>query len=114
MIRPLISLCLALILALTGGTLATARGAMPAAGVVVLCSGGGILVVPVDASGNPTGPAQVCPDIALSLIAASAPPAPALLLPPGLLVETLRPAPTPAAPGLSLPVRRARGPPHMA
>lgn len=64
----MIGLCMALILALTSGGMAVARGQTMAAGTMVLCTGSGPLVVPVDADGQPTGPAHVCPDCALSLI----------------------------------------------
>ncbi|MGC9370764.1 MAG: hypothetical protein ACP5DX_14590 [Paracoccaceae bacterium] len=61
-IRPTLAIALALMLAVTSLTLAVARGQAPAVGVIELCSGAGLAAVPVDAQGNPTGPAHVCPD----------------------------------------------------
>lgn len=66
---------LALIVAITSQQLAVARGtAMTAAGEVVLCTGQGIVTVAVDDQGNPIGPVHICPDCALSLMAAVAAP----------------------------------------
>jgi len=61
-IRPTLAIALALMLAVTSLTLAVARGQAPAVGVIELCSGAGLAAVPVDAEGNPMGPAHVCPD----------------------------------------------------
>jgi len=68
MIRSFACLVFALVLGLTGQSMAFARGQAVATGEMVLCTGGGIVSVPVDAEGNPTGPAHICPDCALSLI----------------------------------------------
>jgi hypothetical protein len=109
--RPLFGLFLSLALAATGLTLAAARGAAPAAGQVVLCSGGGLLVVSVDAEGNPTGKPHVCPDIALSLIATTALAAPDIRRPDTR--RRWRPVPRPARrrAGRRSQAHRARGPP---
>jgi hypothetical protein len=76
--------------------MAVARGQTAASGSIVLCAGAGLVSVPVDADGQPTGPAHICPDCALGLFAA-----------------TIPPAVTPAAPlavsAPSFPVRTAQG-----
>jgi hypothetical protein len=79
-LHALTALALALILTLTSGTLAMARGQAMAAGEIVICSGGAVVTVAVDAEGKPTGPAHICPDCALTLFAAAAPPAAILML----------------------------------
>ncbi len=58
---------LTLLLAVTSLHMAVARGQATAVGEMVLCIGGGVVSVPVDAQGNPTGPAHICPDCALSM-----------------------------------------------
>jgi hypothetical protein len=72
MIRPYLGLLLALMLALTGQSMAVARGSARVAGEVVLCTGQGAVAVQVDENGQPTGPAHICPDCALSLFAMDA------------------------------------------
>ena len=69
MMRILSSLLLALVLALTSQSMAVARGAAPAAGKVVLCSGGGFVAVYLDAEGEPTSAPHICPDAALNFTA---------------------------------------------
>jgi hypothetical protein len=68
--RPLAAILLALTLVVTGQSLALARGTATAAGEMVICTGTGTVTVPVDAEGNPTGPPVVCPDCALTAMAA--------------------------------------------
>ena len=71
------ALTLALLVAITSQQLAVARGmAMTAAGEAVLCTGQGTVTITLDDQGNPMGPVHICPDCALSLMAAvDAPPA---------------------------------------
>ncbi len=66
--RPLVALCLSLMLVLTSGAMAVARGQATASGSVVLCTGSGPVAVQVDAEGQPVGPVHICPDCALSLL----------------------------------------------
>lgn len=112
-LRPLTALLLALLLALSSGTMAVARGQATAVGTMVLCSGQGPVAVPVDAEGNPTGPAHICPDCALSLFAAHSAPPPALARPATAAL------PASVAPEARIPPRRAsitppaRGPPPL-
>ncbi|WP_371037499.1 MULTISPECIES: hypothetical protein [unclassified Rhodosalinus] len=70
-LRPLAALLLALCVVLTAQAMALARGQSSAAGEMVICTGAGLVTVAVDAEGNPAGPAHICPDCALSLIAAA-------------------------------------------
>lgn len=69
--RPLLALCLALILALTSQSMAVARGMAAATGQMVICTGSGVTAVYVDAQGQPTGAPHICPDGAMHV-----PPAP--------------------------------------
>jgi hypothetical protein len=68
MIRPLFSLLLVLILALTSQSMAVARGANAATGQIVLCTGAGPVAVYVDATGAPTRTPRICPDSALNIL----------------------------------------------
>lgn len=43
------------------------RGLAPAAGSIILCTGGQALRVAVDAKGQPVAPAPLCPDCTISL-----------------------------------------------
>lgn len=68
-IRPIATVLFALCLALTSVTLAVARGQAPAVGTIVVCAGGGFQTIAVDADGNPTGPAHICPDAIAAFVA---------------------------------------------
>lgn len=79
MVRSLIALSLSLMLALTAAAFAVARGQGAVAGWAEICTGGGPVMLALDAEGKPTGGAHICPDAVL-FIAAGAP-APAVLRP---------------------------------
>ena len=67
----MIALILTVTMAAMGFAAATARGQAMAGGqVLVLCSGGGLVQLTLDADGKPTGETHLCPDLAFSLIAA--------------------------------------------
>lgn len=103
-------LALILVLAFTGLSLGAARGQTQAAGQVVLCAGGAVTVQLVDQDGQPVERAQICPDMALSLL--SAPDSPAML--PHVDAPVVRFVPTvsrPVAEGRGLRPRQGRGPP---
>lgn len=68
MTRLLTSLTLALVLALTSQSMAVARGAAPATGQMVLCTGAGTVMVYTDAEGQPTSAPHICPDAALNVL----------------------------------------------
>ena len=48
--------------------MAMARGMAPAADEIVICTGQGAVVMTIDADGNPTAPAHLCPDCAMNLL----------------------------------------------
>lgn len=64
--RGLISLCLALMLALTSQVMAVTRVSADATGQVVLCVSAEIVTVYVDEEGQPTAAPHLCPDCALN------------------------------------------------
>jgi len=59
---------LALLLVATGQGVAIARGMPGPAGQMVICTGTGPVMIIVDATGQPTGHAQYCPEAAQSLL----------------------------------------------
>ena len=67
--RSLIASLMVLALVLTGHSMAIARGMPGASGYAEYCIGESAVMVPVDADGNPTGPAHICPDVSFSLLA---------------------------------------------
>lgn len=111
--RSYLGVFLALLLALTGQSMAVARGTPNAAGQIVMCTGTGPTVVSVDDTGQPVGPPYICPDFATSLFAAT-------YLPPAVPVRPLTRAlvlPLPARTlvvSLKAPSASARGPPDQA
>jgi hypothetical protein len=71
MIRPftrLLSSLLVALLILTGQQVTSARGTGHAVTEAVLCIGGGLVTVQLDAEGNPVGPAHICPDATLAFL----------------------------------------------
>lgn len=68
-LRPLLALSLALLIALTGQSMAVMRGMPGPAGVMELCSHSGPTRILVDETGKPVGPPHICPDCTLSLLA---------------------------------------------
>lgn len=68
-LRPYIAVLLATMLGLTGQAMAVARGMSSASGEMVICTGNGAVTLSIDENGDPAGPAHICPDCALSLIA---------------------------------------------
>lgn len=114
----LLAFALAAVLALTsqttGQTTAQMRGQPVAVGAVVLCIGGGAVTVPVDADGNPAGPAHPCPDCMAAQFTA---PVPGMTLPPRpatrlltLAAPSATPATLPQTPRVHAPARAPPGP----
>lgn len=68
--HPLQAIALALLLVLTGQSMALMRSAPDASGQMVLCTGTGPITVLTDENGQPVGPPHICPDCAMSLFAA--------------------------------------------
>ena len=107
----LLRLSLVLILVASGISLGAARGQLRAAGAVVLCAGGAMQVQLVDARGKPVARTHICPDMALSLMAAVGQPPPDAALRQGG-VWHLDPVPAPRLTAwLAVADARARGPP---
>ncbi len=110
--RSLLSLLLALMMGLTSLSYAAARGQAPAADLVEICAGFGTQMIALDADGNPTDGAHICPDAVGAVAFADAPIPQAKiirradgealqpLVQVGIIVETLRPT-------------RARSPPFL-
>ena len=69
-IRSLIAVLLAVVLALTSQSMAVARGSAAATGQMVLCTGTGPVAVFTDADGQPTSAPHICPDSALNVLLA--------------------------------------------
>ena len=105
--RRLAHLTLILCLVLTGIGLGAARGTVVRAEQIVLCTGHGVVVVD-----HPDGPpkAQICPDMALSLLTAL-PDAPLDLAPARDPSDLDRLPPVILATGQQAPRPAARGPP---
>lgn len=109
--RSAVAFSLSLLLLVTAIAFGAARGQTRVAGQVVLCIGGAAVTIEVDEDGQPVGAVHVCPDCALSSLAAVVP----------LAVESLAPVSfTSLAPRLGPQDRRgpvwrprgsARGPP---
>lgn len=109
-LRPLLALCLAALMALTGQAAAVARGMPGAAGYAELCTGTGPAMVAVDSHGQPVGNAHLCPDNAFLLLQAIALP-PALPVPTGEVHRAALPSTTVDAHTPPPEAASARGPP---
>jgi hypothetical protein len=81
LIRRLFSLLLCLILGLSSGTMAVARGQASGGMAVTICSGYGVVTVYLDEQGNPQpggGMVHMCPECLAGLGLAALPAAPRL------------------------------------
>lgn len=109
----LLRLSLVLILVASGISLGAARGQLRAAGAVVLCAGSAVQVQMVDARGEPVARTHICPDMALSLMAAVGQPPPDVAMRQGGVwrLDSV-PAPVRVA-GRAVADARARGPPAV-
>ena len=65
-IRPFFAILLCSLLAITGQSMAVARGAAAATGQMVICSGETTKVIYTDARGLPTAAPHVCPDCVMA------------------------------------------------
>ncbi len=72
MMRALLSLMLAMMLALTSQSMAVARGASAATGQMVICTGVGATLVYMDATGAPTSAPHICPDATVGAVLSEA------------------------------------------
>ncbi len=68
--HPLLGAILALVLILTGQSMAVMRMMPGPTGEMVLCTGTGPITVLTDENGQPVGPPHICPDCAMSMMAA--------------------------------------------
>lgn len=110
MLRAFSAFFLSLILSMTSVTMAVARAQAPVAGQITICSGYGIVIISVDAEGNPTGPVHPCPDCLAGLVLAPAPETPAAHRPDLRSVRHM-PLPVGSPVGLRVPIAKSRGPP---
>jgi hypothetical protein len=109
--RFVVSLILALTVALTSVTMAQARNHPRPAGTIELCTGLGMIALSVDAQGNPTGPMLPCPDCTPALTALPGADQPLPGLARSLVLLARVPADTPAPPRPLALHRHARAPP---
>ena len=110
--RTALGLSLALMIAATSLSMAVARGQTRVAGEIVICTGMGVTVVSVDAEGNPTGPAHICPDMVLAMMAA--PPIAAFELEaPGSVSRAHLAEHAPLSRNAERPIAQARAPPVL-
>lgn len=110
-LRFLVAVLLTVTLTAMGFAAASARGQTVVRGqVMVLCSGGGLVQVTLDAEGRPTGDSQLCPDLAAYVIAAHAL-APVAILRPTSLAARIAPAAPARTAGIGAGTPRARDPP---
>ncbi|AKS46855.1 hypothetical protein SAMN05444287_1979 [Octadecabacter temperatus] len=107
----ILTLTLALLIAVTSQQMAMARGmARDASGQVILCTGQGVMTVTLDAQGEPMGPVHICPDCALTLMAFAD--APIAAESAAIHIQTLAHTPVTALQIPVVPTRtQARGPP---
>ncbi|MDF1802963.1 hypothetical protein [Thalassovita sp.] len=112
LLRAYLGVTLALMLALTGQSMAIARGTPSASGQIVLCTGTGPISVLVDENGQPVGKPHICPDCALSVFAALGDEPPQVLRPVGQVVALRIEIGTHEAAGQVIPAK-ARGPPAV-
>ncbi|WP_116130946.1 hypothetical protein [Tropicimonas sp. IMCC34043] len=110
-LRRLLFSLLVLTLGLSTHAVGMARGQMPAAGEIVLCTGQGVVTISVDDRGNPVERHTLCPENSATLLAAVALPAPALPVLPVVHWRRARPVVL-ACPQCGLArTRHARAPP---
>ncbi|THD76382.1 hypothetical protein E7681_00645 [Thalassobius vesicularis] len=110
LLRTYLGISLALMLALTGQSMAVARGIPSASGQIVLCTGTGPISVLVDEKGQPVGKPHICPDCALTLFAALGEEPPQIMRPLGRVTALRIDVGRHDDAGQPVPAR-ARGPP---
>lgn len=110
-LRSLTHLLLILSVLVTAQIIGMARGQARVADQMVICSGGAVLTVQVDADGNPVGAPHFCPDCAMTLLTGLATTQPELQRPISLRsLAWSREASVAAAPQSAVE-QTARGPP---
>ncbi len=110
--QSLVALVLAVSMTVMGYAAAVARGQTTVDGqVLVLCSGGGLVQVTLDANGEPTGNSHLCPDLAFGLMAALEITPPDVAAPTDVISEALLPLVVAERRDQARVVSQARGPP---
>lgn len=113
-IQHFVAVVLAVSLTAMGLAAASARGQTVVNGqFAVLCAGGGVVQIALDADGSPTGDSHLCPDLAASLLGAFRLVLPEVSRPEGL-AESLVPVPARFLSFAPRAMSRARGPPVAA
>ncbi|PIE11849.1 MAG: hypothetical protein CSA72_01650 [Rhodobacterales bacterium] len=110
-LRRAIHLTLILAVLATAQIVGMARGQASVAGEMVICSGGAVVTVQVDADGNPVGPPHFCPDCAMTLLVAGSMDEPALARPFSLRFVAWDPLVVPPVAPAPLIAPSARDPP---
>ena len=108
--RVLISIFLALLLAVTSVTFATARVQAVGTTQMVICAQGGARLVTLDAAGTPVETPHHCPDC-LAAVPPLPSPVAVLARPDGPFTAPLWPARAQTAPKVTTRTALARGPP---
>ena len=110
----ILTLTLALLIAVTSQQMAMARGmARDVSGQVILCTGQGVKTVPLNAQGEPMGPVHICPDCALTLMAFTD--APIIVENAVIYIQTLMQTPVTTLQNPVIPTStQVRGPPVLA
>ncbi|WP_050929326.1 hypothetical protein [Aestuariivita boseongensis] len=107
----LLTALIALGLIASGQAMASAKGASPATGYMVICNGQGATLVFTDKDGHPTSPQHLCPDCVLAgLMAMPDPDAPSAARPAGVS-KAAWPQTTQQRPAQIPANAQARGPP---
>lgn len=111
-LQRLLALVLAVSLTAMGLATAMARGQVLSGGqVLVLCSGGGLVQITLDAEGAPTGDSHLCPDLAYGLLAALEVSPPDVARPVAAVTDAGRAVADVVLHGQAPVVAQARGPP---
>lgn len=110
MMRRLTSAILIVGMTLAALGLASARGHLPVAGIITICSGMGTQLIAVDSQGNPVERPHLCPD-GLSALAGLAVPVAMAAVHSRAVGERQPPAPALAVLEMAAPRAHARGPP---
>jgi len=111
--RRIVGPIVALVIALTSVSAAIARGETMEGRHIVICSGGTLVSIILDADGKPVKRTQICPDYALTILA-SVMPAPIVALRPATSTTLVAPTSFLFPHSRQAPTPRARAPPLSA
>lgn len=113
LLRPLMSVLLAALLALTSVTMAVARVQDRMSGTLELCADGAVQTIAVDGQGKPVGPHHVCPDCLMGVTALLPPQAAQELVLPQRASRIVYRQGRALAQTIATPQPSARGPPDL-